>query len=226
MDETRHALLEHFRRFYSLIKAEEFDVGAFLSVFVDAFDCQDVCIFKLGLDARKAPFLHTIYWATGSEPLEDVPVAQDDVFSQILDAGDFVAPGCQFSTDECPAGLMDQGIKRCIIGPIDVVNEATLELIMIGTRQEDVTFEPYDLPLAEILSYFLSLKFVERRLQMEARILEMAGDYGFNLSLNHLRELHVDFDFLRQVRLELLRQGSRQFHHVGLRVDVREKNLG
>ena len=204
MDKQTKELMEHLRRFYSLIKAEKFDVGAFLSLFVDVFGCKDVGIFKLCFDEDKRPFLHAIHWAGGTEPLEDIGLSDEDVFSQALDSGEFRALGCEFSADECPVDLMDQGIKQCIIGPIDVAQDS-LELILIGTREEDIALDPDHVPLAEILSYFLSLKFVERQLQREGRILETASDFGLNLSLNHLRKLRIDIDFLREIRRELLR---------------------
>ena len=204
MDKQTKELMEHLRRFYSLIKAEKFDVGAFLSLFVDVFGCKDAGIFKLCFDEDKRPFLHAIHWAAGSEPLEDIGLSDEDVFSQALDTGEFRALGCEFSADECPANLMGHGIRQCIIGPIDVAEES-LELILIGTREEDIALDPDNIPLAEILSYFLSLKFVERQLQREGRILETASDFGLNLSLNHLRKLRIDVDFLREIRRELLR---------------------
>lgn len=204
MDDTRHALLEHLRRFHSLIRDDKFDVGSFLSLFADVFGCETVCIFKLCLDESKRPYLHPIHWAAGTEPLQDVSLDAGDVCSQALDTGQFLPIGCEFSAVECPTGLLDQDVKRCIIGPIDVVEE-TLELILIGTRKDHVRLDPDDVPLAEILSYFLSLKFVEGELQREARILEAAGDHGFPLSLNHLRKFHIDFDFLRGIRRQLLR---------------------
>lgn len=204
MSEGRNVLLQQLRHFYSLIRAEEFDVGAFLSLFADIFGCETVCIMQLRFDEEGKPFLRTIYHAAGTEPLEDIGFGGGDIFSAALDRAEFILVGPEPCVYECPSELTEQGIKECIVGPIDVV-EVTKELIAIGTSKEGAILGADDLPLAEILSYFLSLKFVERQLQREAQILETAADLGFNLSLRNLRILKIDFDFLRSIRHDLLR---------------------
>ena len=203
MSESRGALLEQLRHFHSLIRAEEFDVAAFLSLFARIFGCETVCILQLRSDEQGEPCLRTVYHAAGMDPLTDITVSGEDVFSKALDKDEFVLLGPDPCGHECPADLLDQEIRQCILGPIDVV-EVTKELIVIGSGKQQVQLGLDDVPLAEILSYFLSLKFVERQLQKETQILERAADLGLNLSLRKLRELKIDIGFLERIRHDLL----------------------
>jgi ppGpp synthetase/RelA/SpoT-type nucleotidyltranferase len=203
MDEGRRALLEQLRHFHSLIRAEDFDVAAFLSLFSRIFGCDTVCILQLRPGERGDPCLHTVYHAAGTDPLDEIGVNGEEVFSVALDSDEFVLLGAEHCTYECPKGLQDQGIVQCILGPIDVV-EVTKELIVIGSRSHEVLLSQDDVLLAEMLSYFLSLKFVERQLQKETQILERAADFGFNLSLRKLRGLKIDLEFLERIHQDLL----------------------
>ena len=188
MTEGRSALLEQLRHFHSLIRAKEFDVAAFLSLFTRIFDCEVVCILQVACDEQGEPYLRTVYHPTGAAPLDDIRLSGEDVFTRALDKDEFALLGPEPCSQECPEGLLGQGIRQCILGPIDVV-EVTKELIVIGSDNEQVRLDLDDVPLAEMLSYFLSLKFVERQLQRETQILERAADLGFNLSLRNHREL-------------------------------------
>lgn len=202
MSEDLKASLDELRRIHSLMKAEKFDVGAFLGLVSGIFGSETTCIMQEQADKDGSRSLHAAYHAPGANGMGDIRLSREDAFSRVLDRGDFVLLGPE--PDAGAAEIQGQGIQQCIIGPIDVC-EGPRHWILIGNRQKEGRFAPDDVALADVLGYFVSLRCADTRLHSEAQILEMAADFGFNLSLRNLRGQKIDCEFLKRIHNDLLR---------------------
>jgi len=196
MNKKKQSLLFYFKKFHSLIMQPGLDVEAFLDLIGAIFNSQDVCIMQLNEEDMT---LKTIYTNPKTLPIKDILIKKKDIFSNVRKNNKFKTFFTKDTINKYPEVLLKEGIKNCIIGPIDVV-EITEEFLIIGTHDEDVVFTDEDVIISEILSNFLSIKFRELQLCKEGKIMEFAGEMGFNLSLHHLRRLHINEDFLKDIK--------------------------
>lgn len=196
MPEGKKSLLSHLKRFHDLIMQPGLDVEAFLGLMGKIFKSQDVCIMQLN---EKDKVLKTIFTNPKTLPVKDIILQKNDIFSIIRCGDKFKTFFLKDSKNYIyPEVLIEEGIKSCILGSIDVM-EVTEEFLLIGTHNEDVVFLDEDVMLCEILSNFLSVKFREQQLFKESKILELAAQLGLNLSLEYLRKLHITEDFLNTI---------------------------